>query len=148
MFFQGSDRQETVKINLFKVVVLRNDAAQKAKERIQRLDREIKHVDQADLAIQLKHVLDVFIEKDDSAFCPGHRGVGHLQKVFCFAFAFSAGDDLNHGMDPPMLFFNLIITDSAQKNKPSRKCFLLFRQCRGGSSSRCSPTFRTSPSAV
>ena len=54
------------------------------------------YVDQTDPVVELVHVFGTLIEINDRTGSCLDTVVCHIQQMFCFSFAFSACNDLNH----------------------------------------------------
>ena len=87
-----SDLEKTVKIHLLKVVVLRDDPADKTDELVCILDHKIRYIDEPDPVVEIEHVLRAFMQIADIAGNDLNFGIDFLKQVSCLPFSFVADD--------------------------------------------------------
>ena len=84
--------EEAVKIHLLKVMILRDNTADKTNKLIRILNVEIGNIDQANLIIEFEHVLGALIQIADITQNTLYFGIDFLQKELSFTLTFVADD--------------------------------------------------------
>ena len=77
-------------------MILGNDTADETDESLAGCNRVLVYVDQANPVVELIHMFGTLIKINDRSGSCLDTAVCHIQQMFCFSFAFSACNDLNH----------------------------------------------------